>query len=131
MGKVMHQKTTVLPGGKIEIIDIDLPVGESVEVVVSLPSVPAGEPIEVEVLNPLEGEPIEVEVLNPLEGEPIEVEVLNPLEGEPIEVEVRNPSESTRRSAVDILDEAPGHLLFKSAEEVDSYLREERASWND
>ena len=118
MGKVMHQKTTVLPGGKIEIIDIDLPVGESVEVVVSLPSVPAGEPIE-------------VEVLNPLEGEPIEVEVLNPLEGEPIEVEVRNPSESTRRSAVDILDEAPGHLLFKSAEEVDSYLREERASWND
>ena len=57
MGKVMHQKTTVLPGGKIEIIDIDLPVGESVEVVVSLPSVPAGEPIEVEVLNPLEGEP--------------------------------------------------------------------------
>ena len=32
MGKVMHQKTTVLPGGKIEIIDIDLPVGESVEV---------------------------------------------------------------------------------------------------
>ena len=105
MGKVMHQKTTVLPGGKIEIIDIDLPVGESVEVVVSLPSVPAGKPIE--------------------------VEVLNPLEGEPIEVEVRNPSESTRRSAVDILDEAPGHLLFKSAEEVDSYLREERASWND
>ena len=105
MGKVMHQKTTVLPGGKIEIIDIDLPVGESVEVVVSLPSVPAGEPIE--------------------------VEVLNPLEGEPIEVEVRNLSESTRRSAVDILDEAPGHLLFKSAEEVDSYLREERASWND
>ena len=105
MGKVMHQKTTVLPGGKIEILDIDLPVGESVEVVVSLPSVPAGEPIE--------------------------VEVLNPLEGEPIEVEVRNPSESTRRSAVDILDEAPGHLLFKSAEEVDSYLREERASWND
>lgn len=92
MGKVMHQKTTVLPGGKIEIIDIDLPVGESVEVVVSLPSVPAGEPIE---------------------------------------VEVRNLSESTRRSAVDILDEAPGHLLFKSAEEVDSYLREERASWND
>ena len=105
MGKVMHQKTTVLPGGKIEIIDIDLPVGESVEVVVSLPSVPAGEPIG--------------------------VEVLNQLEGEPIEVEVRNPSESTRRSAVDILDEAPGHLLFKSAEEVDSYLREERASWND
>ena len=105
MQKVLHLKTTVLPGGKIEIVDGELPVGESVEVVVSLPSVPAGEPIE--------------------------VEVLNPLEGEPIEVEVRNPSESTRRSAVDILDEAPGHLLFKSAEEVDSYLREERASWND
>ena len=77
MQKVLHLKTTVLPGGKIEIVHTELPVGESVDVVVS------------------------------------------------------HPTEPARRSAVDILDEAPGHLLFKSAEEVDSYLREERASWND
>ena len=77
MQKVLHLKTTVLPGGKIEIVDTELPVGESVDVVVS------------------------------------------------------HSTEPARRSAVDILDEAPGHLLFKSAEEVDSYLREERASWND
>ena len=33
------------------------------------------------------------------------------------------------RSAVDILAEAPGQLLFKSAKEVDDYIKEERASW--
>ncbi len=34
------------------------------------------------------------------------------------------------RSVVDILNEAPGHLLFKTAEEVDEYIREERDSWD-
>ena len=34
MQKALHIKTTVLPGGKIEIVDPELPVGESVEVVV-------------------------------------------------------------------------------------------------
>ena len=56
MQKALHIRTTVLPGGKIEIVDPGLPVGESVEVVVS------------------------------------------------------QSSASERRSAVDILDEAPGHL---------------------
>ena len=76
MQKVLRLKTTVLPGGKIEIVDSELPVGEAVDVVVKHPTKPAP------------------------------------------------------RSAVDILDEAPGHLLFESAEDVDSYLREERASWS-
>jgi len=35
-----------------------------------------------------------------------------------------------KRSAVDILAEAPGHRLFKTAEEVDAYIREERDSWD-
>jgi len=35
-----------------------------------------------------------------------------------------------RRSVVDILNEAPGHLLFRDANEVDDYIREERASWD-
>lgn len=74
--KVLNLKTAVLPGGNIEIVDRELPAGESADVVAS------------------------------------------------------HPTEPTRRSAVDIIDEAPGHLLFKSAEEVDSYLKEERASWN-
>ena len=34
MQKALHIKTTVLPGGKIEIVDPELRVGESVEVVV-------------------------------------------------------------------------------------------------
>ncbi|MEO7001923.1 MAG: hypothetical protein ABI068_08860 [Ktedonobacterales bacterium] len=34
-----------------------------------------------------------------------------------------------RRRAIDILNEAPGHLVFKTAEDVDEYLREERDSW--
>ena len=76
MQKVLHLKTTVLPGGKIEIVNEALPVGESVEVVVS-----------------------------------------------------RAP-ESAGRSAVDILAEAPGHLLFRTAEEVADYLEEERDSWD-
>ena len=76
MQKSLHLKTTVLPGGRIEIANQSLPVGESVDVVVS-----------------------------------------------------QSP-ESTGRSAVDILAEAPGHLLFETAEEVADYLKEERDSWN-
>ncbi len=76
MQKALHVRTTVLPGGKIEIVDEELPVGESVDVV------------------------------------------------------VRHASEASRRSAVDILNEAPGQRLFKTAEDVDSYLKGERGSWN-
>ena len=35
MQKPLHIRTTVLPGGKIEIVDQGLPVGEAVEVVIS------------------------------------------------------------------------------------------------
>jgi len=37
MNPTVHLKTTILPGGKIEITDPNLPSGESVEVVVLLP----------------------------------------------------------------------------------------------
>jgi hypothetical protein len=40
------------------------------------------------------------------------------------------PSAIIRRSAVDILAEAPGQRLFKTAAEVDDYLRKERDSWD-
>ena len=75
MQKALHIRTTVLPGGRIEIVDQELPVGESVDVVVS--QLPASE----------------------------------------------------RRSAVDILAEAPGGLVFKTAADVAAYLAEEKEAW--
>lgn len=75
MQKALQIRTTVLPGGRIEIVDQGLPVGESVDVVVS-----------------------------------------------------QSPG-SERRSAVDILAEAPGGLVFKTAEDVTAYLKEEKESW--
>ena len=34
------------------------------------------------------------------------------------------------RSAVDILDEAPGQRLFKTGQDVESYVKDERTSWD-
>jgi hypothetical protein len=31
---------------------------------------------------------------------------------------------------IDLMDEAPGQQLFKTADEVDEYLRQERESWD-
>ena len=76
MQKALHITTTVLPGGRIEIVDQKLPVGESVNIVVLHSSMPE------------------------------------------------------QRSAVEILKEAPGQRLFETAEEVESYLKDERASWD-
>lgn len=51
--------------------------------------------------------------------------------GQPVEVTIR-PEDGrphTRRSLVDILADCRGGLLFKSPEEVDAAIREERDSW--
>jgi hypothetical protein len=69
--------TRVQPGGKLEIIDPQLPVGEDVDVIIKMP----------------------------------------------------NGTSSTRRAALDIIDSAPGHLMFRTADEVDAYIREERDAW--
>ena len=66
-------------------------------------------------------------------GGKIEIESTELTAGEDVDVTIspaKNPGESEKRSAVDILAEAPGHLAFKSAKEVDDYIREERASWD-
>ena len=76
MQNTLYITTKVLPGGKIEIVNEELTVGEAVDVV------------------------------------------------------VRHASASARRSAVDILNEAPGQGLFKTAEDVNSLLKDERASWD-
>jgi hypothetical protein len=78
MQTALRLKTTVLPGGKIEINATELAPGESVEVIILM----------------------------------------------------SEPTSDSRRSAVDILAEAPGHRLFNSADEVDSYLRTERDEWD-
>ncbi|MEW6210245.1 MAG: hypothetical protein AB1631_17900 [Acidobacteriota bacterium] len=36
---------------------------------------------------------------------------------------------TTQQSAIDLLDKMPGHRLFKTSEEADLYLQEERDSW--
>ncbi len=38
--------------------------------------------------------------------------------------------DDARRSVVDILAEAPGHLAFQTAEQVDAYLQAERDAWD-
>lgn len=78
MATAVHIKTTILPGGKIEISAPELPPGKQVDVFVVV------------------------------EGE------------EP----------TKKRRALDILEKAPGHRLFQTAEEVDAYIREERDSWD-
>ncbi len=51
--------------------------------------------------------------------------------GKSVEIIVLFPQEpeAYRRSVVDVLAEAPGHLAFQTAEEVDTYVQEERDAW--
>ena len=65
-------------------------------------------------------------------GGKIEVESPELTEGEDVDVTISSSADETapkKRSIADIMAEAPGHLLFKSAKDVDDYIREERASW--
>lgn len=51
--------------------------------------------------------------------------------GQQAEVTVHPLDDTTpRRSALDILREAPGGLVFKTVDEVDQYIRAERDSWD-
>ena len=50
MQKALHIRTTVLPGGKIEIVDDELQVGQTVDVVVRHSSAPVSRSI-MEILN--------------------------------------------------------------------------------
>ena len=40
------------------------------------------------------------------------------------------PGHPSGRTAFEIISNGPGQRLFKSAEEVDDYIKEERASWD-
>lgn len=65
-------------------------------------------------------------------GGKIEIESPDLHSGETVEVIILGPETpgTKRKSALDILAKAPGHQLFKSAEEVDAYIKEERDSWD-
>ncbi len=66
-----------------------------------------------------------------LPGGRIEVTNVGLPSGVPVDLLVlpQIPSDR-RRSALDVLAEAPGRRLFKTAEEVDRYVRRERDSWD-
>lgn len=44
MSTALHVKTTILPGGKLEVIDPQFPEGQSVEVFIVFADIPATEP---------------------------------------------------------------------------------------
>ena len=50
-------------------------------------------------------------------------------EGDIVDVVVRPEPDLSRQSAVDILSAAPGQRVFKTAKDVETYLRAERSSW--
>ncbi len=45
-------------------------------------------------------------------------------------VGAREEPQTEKQHVIEILAELPGHQLFKTAEEVDAYIREERDSWD-
>ncbi len=49
--------------------------------------------------------------------------------GESVDAVVCHSLASTGRSAVDILAEAPIRHLFKTPDDIESYLKDERTSW--
>lgn len=55
---------------------------------------------------------------------------LSPGQRVTVTIEPERVETEAKRHAIDILNEMPGHQLFKTVEEVDAYIREERDSWD-
>lgn len=62
----------------------------------------------------------------------ISVPELKPGERVTVTIESQDGERASRegRHVIDIVENLPGHRAFKTAEEVDEYLREERDSWD-
>lgn len=76
--------------------------------------------------------PIQIEATVTPDGK-LEIAVPELAPGQRVRVSIEPeeaPQEAPKRRAIDILREAPGHQLFKTAEEVDAYINEERDSWD-
>ena len=66
-----------------------------------------------------------------LPGHRIELQSLELPIGQPVTVSIRIEEEAPpRRRLSEILADYPGGQLFRSAEEVDAYLRAEREAWD-
>lgn len=46
-----------------------------------------------------------------------------------VAIEAKAAAEREGPHVIDLVQDLPGHRLFKTAEEVDAYIREERDSW--
>lgn len=66
-----------------------------------------------------------------LPGNKIEIAAPDFPVGDDVEVFIILPESQPvgQQSAIDLLDKMPGHRLFKTSEEADRYLQEERDSW--
>ena len=75
--------------------------------------------------------PIHVEAVVSPDGK-IEISVPELAPGQRVHVSIE-PEEHPATQAqhvIDIVEKLPGHRLFKTAEEVDAYIAEERDSWD-
>ncbi len=66
-----------------------------------------------------------------LPGSKIEISTPELIAGQhaTVVVRVEDNDQVEQRHVIDILKALPGHQIFKSAEEVDTYLHGERDSW--
>jgi len=63
-------------------------------------------------------------------GGKIEITEAQLPEGEGVDVLIFVvPTPGSRPSILDVLADAPGHLAFQTAAEVDAYVRQEREEW--
>jgi hypothetical protein len=104
MSTLLELKTKILPGGRIE---------------VQAPGFVEGQEVTVRIVAPDESSPEDGKI----------PEVLAELKKARLARAARG--DAPKRRISDILADYPGGQLFKTAAEVDQYIKEERESWGD
>jgi hypothetical protein len=64
-------------------------------------------------------------------GGRIELQVPELQAGQRVRVTIEPAEHKRGLRAIDVLEELSGHRLFKTAEDVDTYVRAERGSWQE
>ncbi len=73
---------------------------------------------------------IQVETTVTPEGK-IELTLPELIPGQRVRITIEPEQAPVRKlRAIDVINSMPGHLEFKTAEEVDAYINEERDSWD-